>query len=96
MVEFLCEKQDEFPDTYCEVVKQKDQFEYVSIGKWDMIGDSESAIEATEIANKMVELDQKPIYNNILFFHSGDIPEFFKGLNHEFTVHGHKFYTLSN
>jgi spore germination cell wall hydrolase CwlJ-like protein len=85
---------DHFPGSYCEVIKQDNQFEYVSLGRWNTSNGTDTANRAREIAELMFELDQEPIYNNILFFHSGPIPSFFERLNHEFTVHGHMFYSL--
>ena len=84
---------DQFPNNYCDVIRQNNQFEFVSIGRWNTYDES-SRDQAAFIAEQFLELPSEPIYNNILFFHSGPIPNFFQTLNHDVTVGNHRFYRL--
>ena len=84
---------DQFPNNYCDVIRQNNQFEFVSIGRWNTYNES-SRDQAAFIAEQFLELPQEPIYNNILFFHSGPVPRFFKSLEHDVTFGNHLFYRL--
>tara|TARA_R100000808_G_scaffold1584_1_gene7073 strand:- start:15428 stop:15853 length:426 start_codon:yes stop_codon:yes gene_type:complete len=88
---------EDYPEHICDVIKEKNQFSFVSKNGWVLIpDDSESWIVATKISQQAMK---KSFFNdkNMLWFHQKDLSrKWTKSLRKKMVVGNHVFWTKVN
>lgn len=80
-----------FPDTYCKVIHQKDQFSWTK--NKPKVNDKDSWNQALAVAKVTYYVGfPKDITKGALYFHSGSQPGWAKKFKKTITVNNHKFY----